>query len=201
MSAGRQLAMMLFSLSCARKTPKHMRKLSYYLMGQHHKSFKTKTRNCKGMRATATKYGKGRHVLRESAGADWRKGTASLSLQSMWHPPARLMTTSGQSCATSRSVSCRCIWLRYLLPSLFFRACFSLLPACVHGSGIRFLPLLHILLPVLAVLFPLLPALLPLCPADVHGSGACFFLLFISRFLFLQPSVPELLYCSWLLVL
>ena len=45
-------------------------------------------------------------------GEDCQKVTASLCLQSMWLPLARWTTTSGPSCATSRSASCKCIWLR-----------------------------------------------------------------------------------------
>jgi len=50
-----------------------------------------------------------------NAGADWEKGTASLCPLSMWPPLARWTSTSGLSCATSRSASCRCTWPRYPL--------------------------------------------------------------------------------------
>ena len=50
-----------------------------------------------------------------SAGANWERGTASLCPLSMWRLLVRWTSTSGLSCATSRSASCKCTWPRYPL--------------------------------------------------------------------------------------
>ena len=109
--------------------------------------------------------------------------------QSMLHPLARWTTTSGLKCATSKSVSFRCTWLRYSPPAR------CALPAAAVQLFSLFVSRW--------LLAGMLPCLLGCCLAGVKCSGvlyfACLLAGLLARLLLAGMMCSGLLYLACLL--